>query len=205
MKKVLLITDGIFHPPLLGCINLQRSLSELVDYQFQHIRSLEKLPVNLHEFSAVVLYFHHNTISDQALNKFDDFVLKGGGVLGVHSATASFKETDRFTDILGGKFIGHGPVETFAVTPVSPESHIFQGILEFQVTDELYIHDLQPDIETHFAALHEEVQVPMVWTRNHGSGRVCYTCPGHRSAVFKQPAYREILVRGLKWAAEALD
>jgi len=201
MKKVLLITNGIFHPPLLGCLNLRKSISRLVDYQFHNLSSMERLPENLNDYSVMVIYFHHNKISDLALNKFDDFVVNGGGVLAIHSATASFKKTDRFTDILGGKFIGHGPVETFVVTPVAPESHIFHGIPEFQVSDELYIHDLQPDIETHFTALHDEVQVPMVWTRNHGSGRVCYTCPGHKSAVFKNPEYQQVLIRGLKWVA----
>jgi len=162
---------------------------------------MEKLPENLDEYAALAIYFHHKSITVQALNTFDDYISKGGGVLAVHSATASFKDSDRFTDILGGKFTGHGPVETFTVTPVSPQSKIFQGIHAFRITDELYFHDLQPDIETHFTAMHEGQQVPMVWTRIHGVGRVCYACPGHRAKVFKDRIYQEVLIRGLKWVS----
>ena len=205
MHKVLLITDGIFHPPLLGRLYLRKILTSMEGYLFHHIRSLEKLPLNISEFSALVMYFHHQSISDQPLRVFDDYLSRGGGVLAIHSATASFKECDRFTDILGGKFSRHGPVECFSVNPVSPESEIFGGIPAFDVLDELYLHDQQPDIQTHFTTVHKDVQVPMVWTRNHGLGRVCYACPGHRSTVFKQHAYREIMIRGLKWAAEGLD
>ena len=71
----------------------------------------------------------------------------------IHSATASFEDQARFTNILGGKFANHGPVEEFEITPIFSESNLFQGIPGFTVKDELYIHDLQPDIEVHFATV----------------------------------------------------
>ncbi len=67
MKKVLLITDGIFHPPYFGRVALKKALAELDGFEFQHVRSMEKLPADLKDFSALVIYLHHKKISQSAL------------------------------------------------------------------------------------------------------------------------------------------
>jgi len=199
-KNVLMITDGRVHPPLMGRFWLRYALAGMQGYNFARVSSMEEiLKVDLSGFDGMVLYFHHDEVSEQALNTFDKFVAGGGGVLAIHSATASFKENDRFTDILGGKFSGHGPVESFSVMPVKPKDEIFGGIPEFRVTDELYLHNLQSDIKTHFNALHEGKLIPVIWTRIHGKGRVCYACPGHRAASMRVTAYQQVLTRSLEW------
>jgi uncharacterized protein len=203
-KNILMITDGRVHPPLMGRFWLRYALAGMQGYNFARVSSMDEiLKVDLSGFHGMVLYFHHDKISEQALNSFDNFVLGGGGVLAIHSATASFTGVDLFTNILGGRFDGHGPVETFGVMPDKPKNEIFGGIPEFQVTDELYLHDLQPDIKAHFNALHEGKLVPMVWTRFHGKGRVCYACPGHRAASMRVKAYQQVLTRGLEWVCNA--
>ncbi len=199
-KNILMISDGKIHPPLMGRFWLRYALAGMQGYNFARVNSMEDiLDLDLSVFCGMVLYFHHKKISEQALDAFDDFVSGGGGVLAIHSATASFKEADRFTDILGGKFSGHGPVEFFEIIPADTEEPIFLGIPEFQVTDELYLHDLQSDIEVHFTTLYKGQPVPVVWTRIHGNGRVCFACPGHRAASMRVPEYQRILTRGLTW------
>jgi type 1 glutamine amidotransferase len=198
MKKVLLVTDGIFHPPFLARNALHETLAKLDDFEFQHIRSMEKLPHTLGDFSAMVIYLHHKKISEGALTTLDDFVSNGGGILGVHSATAAYIEQKHYFEILGGRFIGHGPVTSFDVKPVS-ESEIFDDIPAFTVKDELYIHELQPGITPHFTAMHEGQEIPVVWTYHYGQGRVCYTVPGHRTVTMRDGVYQRILQRGLEW------
>ncbi len=199
-KNILMISDGKIHPPLTGRFWLRYALAGMQGYKFARVNSMEDLlEMDLTAFDSTVLYFHHKKISNAALDTFDTYVSAGGGVLAIHSVTASFKEADRFTEILGGKFNGHGRVEAIAMTPVGTKSQIFNGIPEFQVTDELYLHDLQPDIEVHFTTLYEGQPVPMVWTRTHGKGRVCFACPGHKAASMRVPAYQRVLTSGLAW------
>ena len=198
MKKVLLVTDGIFHPPFSAQKALREILMEVDRFEFQRIRSMEKLPTNLMDFSALVIYIHHKKISERALAKLDDFVSNGGGILGVHSATASFQGQLHYFEILGGRFTGHGPVAPFDVKPAD-ESEIFASLPAFTVKDELYIHELQPGIEAHFTATHEGREVPIVWTFQYGQGRVCYAVPGHRTETMRNTVYQKILQRGLAW------
>jgi len=197
MKKVLLVTDGVFHPPFLARKALRSALSELDGFHFEHIRSMEKLPDNLGTFSAMVLYFHHAKISEGALVKVDKFVSDGGGVFGIHSATASFKDEKRYFEILGGRFAGHGPVESFMVEGL--ESDIFGDIDDFIVKDELYLHETTTGIDIHFTAKYEGEKIPVVWTYSYGNGRVVYAVPGHTAETLKNKTYQKLLQQGLKW------
>lgn len=201
MKRVLLVTDGIFHPPLLARWRLRRALEEMAGFSFQHLRSLEKLPSDLVGFSALVLYFHHREISRGALSRLEAFCSGGGGLLGVHSATASFKGQPGYHRILGGRFTGHGKVEAFQMRPVGG-SEPFGGIPALTVRDELYWHQLAPGVQPHFTAQDEEREHAAVWTYHYGRGRVCVTVPGHRAATLRHPTYRQILQRGLSWVCE---
>lgn len=198
MKRVLLVTDGIFHPPYPARKALQQTLAELDGFKFQHIRTMENLPDNLNDFSVLVIYLHHKKISEQALATLDDFVSNGGGILGVHSATAAFQKQTHYFEILGGRFIGHGPIEPFEVKPVA-ESEIFAGIPAFTVKDELYIHELQPGITPHFITIRDGQTVPIVWTFHYGQGRVCYAVPGHRTETMNNEKYQKILQHGFAW------
>jgi len=199
-----MVSDGKIHPPLMGRFWLRYALAGMQSYNFTRVNSMEDiLKFDMNVCCGMVLYFHHQKISEAALVAFDEFVTGGGGVLAIHSATASFKDSGRFADILGGKFSGHGPVEPFSITPVSSENEIFGNIPEFQIVDELYLHDLKPDIETHFTTIHNGQLVPMVWTRIHGKGRICFACPGHRAASMRISEYQQILTRGLEWVCNS--
>ena len=200
MKKVLLVTDGIFHPTWLGRLTLHTILRQLDSYSFSHISSLEKLPADMESYSALVLHYHHKHISDSALKKLEQFSKNGGGILAIHAATASFKETMPYFKILGGRFIGHGKVENFEVQRI--KNDIFGDIDNFIVKDELYIHELEPNIEVHFTAKLEEKDIPVVWTYRFGSGKVCYAVPGHTTRTMKNKTYQEVLKRGLIWVTE---
>ena len=198
--NVLLVSAGVFHPPLFGRFWLRRMLSKLEAVSILQMPNMETLPqLDLDYFQGMILYYHHNRISDAALKALDDFILAGGGVLAIHSATASFKGSPHYFEILGGEFTSHGPVEPFDVIPSQDDDDIFGGLSGFTNTDELYLHDLVDDIRVHYHTLYQGERAPMVWTRLHGDGRVCYACPGHRTQTMRIPEYQAILQRGLQW------
>jgi type 1 glutamine amidotransferase len=61
---------------------------------------------------------------------------------------------------------------------------------------------------TTFNADHDEwidgTVMPVIWTRNYGKGRVFYASVGHVRADFEVPEAREIVRRGMLWAAGEL-
>ena len=202
MKTVLVAADGFFHPPLFARRALKSVLHQLEGFSFSAISSLEQLPENLGEFDALVVYLHHKTLSAAALEKLDSFVANGGGLLGIHSATASYKQTAHYFEILGGRFTGHGKVEPFTVAPLR-RTDVFHDIPAFEVVDELYFHETQPGIEVHFVTRQKDEEVPVVWTYAYGRGRVCYAVPGHRTATMNSAAYQTLLKQGVRWVANA--
>ncbi|MCB8984904.1 MAG: ThuA domain-containing protein [Ardenticatenaceae bacterium] len=200
MKQVLSVSTGFFHPPFAARRIVDRVLTAVARIQLSHARSLNSIGgLDMSRFAALVLYYHREHLALDALEAFERFVQNGGGVLAIHSATASFKGQTRYFDILGGEFAGHGPVEPFTIEPALAEDPLFGGIGAFSVTDELYIHDLRPDMTVHFTATYAGEPQPIVWTRTVGRGRVCYVVPGHRTATMRQPQMQEILRRGVKW------
>ena len=200
MKKVLLVTDGIFHPTLLGRLAVHETLKRLDGFSFKHVSSLKKLPADLDTFSALVLHYHHSRISNTAFGKFEQFVKNGGGTLSIHATTASFKDAMPYFKILGGRFIGHGVVEDFEVQRVRDD--IFGNVENFIVKDELYIHELELGIQVHFTAKLEGKEIPVVWTYRYGKGKVCYAVPGHTTGSMRNKTYQRLLQRGLLWVTE---
>lgn len=199
--KLLLVASGLVHPPLTAIRQL-RTLMRTRDPDLHSVGSLEALPrLDLSATRAIVLYIHHKRLSVEALSALDGFISSGGGLLALHSATASFKDSQAWFELLGGRFAGHGRVEPLRLQPPDPPDEVFAGILAFTVRDELYEHELKPGLRVHFSAEKDGLQQPMVWTRFHGSGRVCYACPGHTAGAFRSREYRLVLLRGLDWVA----
>jgi len=202
VDKVLLVLAGLWHPPWRGQMYLKSALAAESRYTFDEVDSLAaaaKRP--LADYAALVLYYHHRDtpLAASDLAAFRSYVEAGGGVLAVHSATASYKPSSEYFDILGGRFVGHGPVQSITVRPLRDDDPIFGGIDEFTIHDELYLHERRAELQVHFETRHEGRNEPMVWTHEIGHGRVCYSCPGHRSASMQHPAVQEILRRGLAW------
>jgi type 1 glutamine amidotransferase len=179
----------------------------------QRVGSLEALSgSSLASTQAVVLYIHRETISPVALEGLESFVGQGGGLLAVHSASASFMQEPRYAEILGGRFREHGPVEPFEVQPAIPQDPVFAGIPPFAVDDELYRHDYDPDNRIHFFTPVDGGQEPVVWTRHYppagtgrsAGGRVCYCALGHTTSSMRNPYVQRILQEGLAWVAGSL-
>ncbi len=200
MKQILVVSSGIVHPNLLCRRNLKKVLDDKTGYSFSYVTeldSLSSLPAG--DFSAVILYFQRSRISEETLNALEDFVFNGGGLFAIHSASASFKQSDRYYNLIGGKFISHGPVREFEVKPERDAGGPYPGISKFKVTDELYIHKYKEDISVHFFTEVNQKKEPVVWTRELGRGKLAYLSLGHRSAVFKSPQVANIIYNSLDW------
>jgi type 1 glutamine amidotransferase len=86
-----------------------------------------------------------------------------------------------------------------------------EGISDFKVVSEQYYVHIDPAIEvlatTRFPSVvwynsaNGEVDVPVLWTKKWGHGRVFYSSLGHHADIFDIPEARETMRRGMLWAA----
>jgi len=202
-RRILVISAGVVHPTLSGRKNLKKIIDNASDLNAEYTSNVESLvDLNSGEYSAVVLFFHRKKISQNALSALDKFVSNGGGLLAVHSTTASFKSENDYFKILGGRFIHHDKIREFTVSQTNKKSGIFRDLDDFKVRDELYIHECEDDIDVHFEVKNGDSSEPVVWTRSYGKGRVCYSMFGHIGDVLKLAEVISIMNYGLKWVVE---
>lgn len=134
-----------------------------------------------------------------------DYVRAGGGLLAVHSGTASYKDVAPVRAVLGGVFLSHPP--QCEVTLESCAGHsLTAGIAgSCTVVDEHYqmaLDDAQANVFLHSRSVHG-VQ-PAGWTRTEGRGHVCVLTPGHNLAVWLHPSFQRLLTNALDWVANPL-
>ncbi|HAA87568.1 MAG TPA: hypothetical protein DCE22_04880, partial [Verrucomicrobiales bacterium] len=113
-------------------------------------------PEKLKEFDAVIFL---NTTGEVFRSKEEgreerlkkslvDFVKSGKGLIGMHSATDTYKKWKDFNDMMGGAFAGHPwhtKIRVKNLEPNHPLNAAFAG-KDFEIADEIYQHhhDIEP-------------------------------------------------------------
>ena len=159
-------------------------------------------------------------ITGDQLNPVAAAIKAGVGIGGCHGGMCdSFREATEWQFITGGQWVSHpgNSGVTYTVKVTQPDHFIMQGTSDFQVTSEQYYLHTDPANKvlatTRFPspgadgphATNGEVDMPVVWTKRYGQGRVFYSSIGHNAATVREPDPLRILVRGLLWAANAED
>jgi type 1 glutamine amidotransferase/sugar phosphate isomerase/epimerase len=174
---------------------------------------------NLRQFDAVCL---NNTVgnlfTDPALRQsLLEFVLAGGGLLGIHGTTVAFtdfpngaKETwPEFARMIGGRGAAHLAQDEHIVVKLDSPEHPLNrpfGGKGFEHTGEFFrVHDPYsrdrvhvlfsidtaktklPAKGTHPGLERDDDDYALAWTRNYGRGRVVYCTIGHSPADFIDP------------------
>lgn len=201
--RVRVVSAGWVHPSLPARSALDAALASTPGVRLEPASGVEALraPGALRDVGALVLYFHRRTISTEALAAVDAAVRDGCGVLAVHAAAASFKACDEWFALLGGRFVRHGPVQRFQVRPCRSPDLVFGEVAPFEVRDELYRHIYDPGNRIHFETVVDGEREPVVWTRTHGRGRVCYLSLGHKAGSLRHPSVQGLVRSGLRFAA----
>jgi type 1 glutamine amidotransferase len=139
--------------------------------------------------------------------------VKGGvGLAGWHGGLAdAFRSNTEYQFMVGGQWVAHpGGVIPYEVNIVNAKDPITAGLARtFKMNSEQYYMHVDPINEvlatTTFTGQHAPwingVCMPVVWKKMYGNGRVFYTSLGHVAKDFDVPEAREIVKRGMLWAA----
>lgn len=140
--------------------------------------------------------------------------VRGGvGLAGIHGGMCdSFRTQTEYQFMCGGQFVAHpGGIITYTVHPVDCEDPVMADLDDFQVTSEQYYLHVDPSnyvlATTTFSGEHGDMdwiagcEMPVVWKRQYGKGRVFYSSLGHVAKDFDVPEALAIITRGMLWAA----
>ena len=138
-------------------------------------------------------------------------VESGVGFGGWHGGMGdSFRNHPDYQFLVGGQWVAHpGGVIDYRVNITNHTDPITQGLEDFDMHSEQYYLHVDPSNEvlattTFNGALLPWIAgtvMPVVWKRRWGQGKVFYCSLGHVAKDFDVPQAREIVRRGLIWAA----
>ena len=170
--------------------------------------------VLLNSMDLIVPIWTQGEISKEQLAGLMDVVNSGIGMAGWHGCMAdSFRFEPSYQFMVGGQWVAHpGGVIEYGVNITNHDDPITEGISDFKMRSEQYYMHVDPSNEvlatTTFSGDQagqywiKGVEMPVYWKRMWGRGRIFYGSVGHVYTDFDVPEPKEIMRRGMIWAAK---
>lgn len=173
---------------------------------------------HLKSMDLIVPVWTMSEIDKDYTNNVSEAVAHGTGLAGVHGGMCdAFRNDPLWQFMTGGNWVAHpgGDGVEYTVKITDRETELTAGIDDFQITSEQYYLHVDPAARvlatTEFPVFNwyhtpnGPVQMPVVWTKRWGMGRVYYNSLGHhRDVIDKGPAL-EMIRRGLIWASHGRE
>jgi type 1 glutamine amidotransferase len=169
----------------------------------------------LKQLSLIVPVWTMGRITGEQLNPVLEAVKGGVGIAGCHGGMCdSFRDNTEWQFMTGGQWVAHpgndGTRHHIKIGPL--KSPITEGIKDFDVSSEQYYMHVDPAVKvlatTEFPVAdgphvgNGKFDMPVVWTKVYGKGRVFYSSLGHQANIVEMEPHRTILRRGFAWAAK---
>ena len=164
--------------------------------------------------SLIVPVWTMGKITEVQCKNVCEAVAGGVGLAGCHGGMCdAFRENTDWQFMTGGQWVAHPGNEFRYGIAIAPIEHeITRGIGEFEVHTEQYYMHVDPAVRvlatTRFPtvdgphAANGPVDMPVIWTKRWGAGRVYYNALGHAAAVLEKEPVRTLVRRGFLWAAK---
>ncbi len=188
-------------------------------FQVQVTDSLDNFAESdLSTLNLIVPVWTMGKITNEQLKPLVQAVVDGVGIAGCHGGMCdSFRDAPDYQFMTGGQWVAHPGNDgvEYTVQITDHDNFITRGIRDFPVRSEQYYMHVDPSNHvlgtTRFPTAdgphvpNGQFDMPVLWTRYHGKGRVFYSSLGHTPEVVGIPEHKEILRRGLLWAAKQAD
>ena len=209
-KRTLMVLGGTWHDfdgfaQIIGSVLRKVGHSVETTYSLEALKRLDASNQDLALLYTCLTDKRENG-SPASIQLTDDHALPvrrwisaGGALLALHGTTVSGQSSPVFRRLVGGVFVTHPPACRFTVYPVAGEHQITRGMDPFEVQDELYIEECEPDVKVHAVAIHEGIERPQVWSRTEGSGKVAHVALGHDEKVWSLSVYQRLLLGAVEW------
>ncbi len=168
----------------------------------------------LRHYAVIVPVWTMSSIGKEQADNAAAAVAAGTGMAGCHGGMCdAFRENVVWQFMTGAQWVAHPGNDgvEYQVRIADPDSPLVAGIGDFTVASEQYYLHVDPAVhvlaDTAFPVVNGPhapngpVRVPVAFTKLYGAGRVYYNSLGHKRNVIDHGPAREMLRRGLVWAA----
>ncbi len=220
MKKAIIVQGGWDgHQPVQVAERFKESLTRM-DFEVNVYDNLDVFLDGemLKTLDLIVPIWTMGELSKEQLEPVMEAVGSGVGMAGCHGGLCdAFRQSVGWQFMTGGNWVAHpgGDGVKYTVNIKNGSSPITLGISDFEVESEHYYLHVDPAVEvlatTRFPAVNwyhaanGEVDMPVIWTKRWGFGRVFYNSLGHHDDIFDIPEALELMERGFLWAAEGKE
>jgi type 1 glutamine amidotransferase len=205
--------DG--HQPQQVAAILQRALvAEGFEVEVADTLDAFKDAKKLLGLSLIVPHWTMGKITAEQLKPVLEAVQAGVGMAGCHGGMCdSFRDNTDWQFMTGGQWVAHPGNDGVKYTVrITDKTHpVTMGIADFDVASEQYYLHVDPAVKvlatTRFPVAdgphvpNGPVEMPVLWTKLYGKGRVFYDALGHTAKVVESEPNLTIMRRGFKWAA----
>ncbi len=170
---------------------------------------------DLKELDLIVPVWTMGELSNERAENVSEAIANGTGMAGCHGGMCdAFRTNVLWQFITGGNWVSHpgGDGVEYVVNILNSSSPLTEGIEDFTVASEQYYLHIDPAVEVlattrypvfrWYHSSNGSVDMPVVWTKRWGLGRIYYTSLGHHADIMQLPGPKELMRRGMIWAAE---
>jgi hypothetical protein len=215
-RKALIVWGGWDGHQPREVAEIFRGLVEKESFEVQVSDSLSAFDdaAKLAALNLIVPVWTMGTIANEQLNNVCAAVRGGVGIAGCHGGMCdSFRTATEWQFMTGGQWVAHPGNDGVPYTVHVPQTGnpLTDGIADFAVRSEQYYMHVDPAVKvlatTRFPtvdgphAANGPVDMPVVWTKTYGRGRVYYCSLGHQANIVALPPVIELMQRGFLWAA----
>lgn len=173
-------------------------------------------PALAKDFDVVAMYDMAATFTPEQQKAAAALFESGVGLVSLHHNLGAQRDWDGWRTIVGGKYLFKDTTYDGKAYPKSTYSHdeempvtiadaahpITAGLKDFVIHDETYGgYRVEPDAHVLLRTTHPKSTPELMWVRQNGRSRVVYLQLGHDAKAWANPAFPELLVRSLRWAA----
>ncbi|CCK24935.1 Glycoprotein endo-alpha-1,2-mannosidase [Streptomyces davaonensis JCM 4913] len=205
-------TTGFRHDSIPAGIDALRSLGSANDFSVTATEDPAAFtPANLTGYEAVVfLNTTGDVLNDVQQNALQAHIDAGRGFVGVHAAADTEYGWGYYGDLVGARFKSHPAIQQARLL-TEDRGHPATAHLgeSWTRTDEWYNYQANPRSSVHVLQSLDESSYsggemgdhPITWCHAQGSGRSFYTGLGHTAESYADPAFRALLLGGLRYAS----
>lgn len=205
-------TTGFRHKSIKAGIKSVKKLGVENGFLVDATENSEELVSNLKKYDAVIfLNTTGDVLNDKQQKKFKKYIEKGGGFVGVHSATDTEFDWPWYGKMVGACFLKH-PKRQNAKIHVVDCDHKATSFLgkTWEKFDEWYnFKNINPDIqvlmkldESSYSGGTNGDNHPISWVQNIKKGKMFYTGLGHTEESYSDSKFLRHLLGGIQYVSK---